>query len=106
MRRSSIEVCKTGLRKLASLKFIGTRWHGLPPEAIFAVIVDNSGGLHPRVDNDRAYEFESAFLERFGDFFGKRRHGGDRAAVDDRLSTCQLPDVRCEIRAVFFHGEI
>jgi hypothetical protein len=38
-------------------------------EAVGVVVVDHADGLHPGVDDDRAYEFEAAFLEGFRDFF-------------------------------------
>jgi hypothetical protein len=35
-------------------------------EAVCRMIVDDAGRLHPRVDDDGAYEFESPLLQYFG----------------------------------------
>src|SRR5580698_3453129 len=70
------------------------------------MVVHDASGLHPSVDDHRTHEFESEFLERLGDFFGKRRADWDGASVYDLLSTCKFPDVLCEILAVLFHGQI
>jgi hypothetical protein len=35
-------------------------------KAVAAVIIDEAGGLHPGIDDDRADEFKTPLLERFG----------------------------------------
>jgi len=65
-----LPVCRHYTAGLGKKLVMYTRKHqNFAAEAIGGVVVNHADGLHPGVDDDRAYEFEAAFLEGFRDFF-------------------------------------
>jgi hypothetical protein len=70
------------------------------------VVVGDAYGLHPGVDDDRADEFEAAFLEGFGDVFGEWGFGGDGAFELNGFVACHSPYEFGEVFAGLLHVEV
>ena len=79
------------------------------PEARHQMIVDHADGLHMRVDDRAADEFEAALLEVFAQgvgFFGSGRqifHA--RKTILDRQAADETPNVFVECAEFFPHVE-
>ena len=55
------------------------------------MIVDEADGLHPRINDDGADEFDATVLEFFGNSFGERRTSWNGTGVLNRLAVNEAP---------------
>ena len=79
--------------------------HCFSAEAVFGVVVDDTGCLQPCIDDDGADEFESPLLQLFRNFGGERRLCGNRSVVLYGLAPGHLPDDGSEVFSGFLHFE-
>src|SRR2546425_9796775 len=66
-------------------------------EAVCRVIVDDAGRLHPRIDDDGTYEFESSLLQHFGYLLREWSLSRYLTGILNRLSADEVPDEGREI---------
>src|SRR5205809_610289 len=82
----------------------------LPTKTINKMVINNTGGLHPRVYDYRADKLEAALFQCNRDLFGKRSLRWNRPCtfprVSDRFAAGHGPDESGEILARCLHGEI
>src|SRR5882757_6172954 len=75
-------------------------------EAVGAVVVDDAAGLHPGIDDDRADELETAFLECCRDLFGERSLRWIGPMVLNLLIASHLPYPGGEVFPGVGHGDV
>src|SRR5665213_3154615 len=101
-------IVRRAIFKQRNIMDSGRSYHQrISPEAHVLMIVDDAGGLHPRIDNDRPHELEATFFQCRGHLFRERGLCGQRALrALDRLPACDLPVEFSAVLARLLHFQV